>query len=109
MKRNSQIANFPFRAGFTLLEIMLVVMIIALLAGIAIVNYGGVFNTASEAAARAQISDFKIGLLTYRTKAGFYPTTEQGLQALIVKPTTEPVPRNWMSVLEKPLPGLIAF
>ena len=88
------------RGGFTLLEIMLVVMIIALLAGIAIVKMGSTLDEAGDATAKAQINSIKVALLTYRSKAGNYPTTDQGLKALIVRPTTEPVPRSWASVLE---------
>jgi len=93
----------PLRAqhrGFTLLEIMLVVMIIALLATIAIVNMGGVFDTAGDATARAQIQNLNVALLSYRSKAGNYPTVDQGLKALTVRPTTEPLPRAWTSILD---------
>jgi len=88
------------RRGFTLLEIMLVVMIIALLATIAIVNMGGVFDTAGDATARAQIQNLNVALLSYRSKAGNYPTSEQGLKALVVRPTSDPVPRAWTTILD---------
>ena len=80
---------------------MLVVMIIALLAGIAIVKMGGALEDASNTAALAQIQGFKVALLSYRAKGGNYPSTEQGLQALMVRPQTDPVPRAWTSMLEK--------
>ena len=88
------------RAGFTLLEIMLVVMIIAMLAGIAIINMGGALNDAGESTSKAQVQSFDVALLSYRAKAGFYPTTEQGLRALMERPTTEPAPRSWSSLLK---------
>lgn len=89
------------RSGFTLLEIMLVVAIIALLAGVAIVKMGGALEEASDTAARAQIEGFKVALISYRAKGGNYPSTEQGLKALMVRPQSEPIPRSWSSMLEK--------
>jgi len=74
---------------------MLVVMIIGLLIGLAIRMTGSKMNEAKEVAARATIEQTKTNLLTYSFKAGRYPTTEQGLKALVTKPQTEPVPRNW--------------
>src|ERR1700690_2131209 len=63
------------RRAFTLLEIMLVVAIIALLAGVAIVKMGGTLEEASDTATIAQIKGLDVALLTYRAKAGNYPTT----------------------------------
>ena len=79
---------------------MLVVMIIALLAGIAIINMGGALGEAEDVKAKAQIEQFGTALLSYRAKAGFYPTTEQGLNALSTRPTTEPVPRSWSQIIK---------
>jgi general secretion pathway protein G len=93
----------PLRAqkrGFTLLEIMLVVMIIALLAGIAIVKMGPALDEAGDATAKAQINNLSVALLSYRAKGGNYPSTDQGLKALMVRPQTEPVPRAWASLLQ---------
>jgi len=88
------------RAAFTLLEIMLVVMIIALLAGIAIINMGGALNDAGETTVKAHLQQFEVVLLSYRAKAGFYPTTGQGLNALTTRPSTEPAPRSWSQVIK---------
>lgn len=96
MKRISRFAA----AGFTLLEIMLVVMIIALLAGIAILNMTGTMNEAGYSTAKAHLQQFDVALLSYRAKAGFFPTTAQGLNALISRPSTEPVPRSWMGIMK---------
>lgn len=96
MKRTSRSS----RSGFTLLEIMLVVMIIALLAGIAIIKMGPALDEAGYSTAKSHLGQFKVTLLIYRSKAGFYPTTEQGLKALISKPTTDPVPRSWAGLME---------
>jgi general secretion pathway protein G len=81
--------------GFTLLEIMLVVMIIALLAAAAIYNMGDVFGMAGETKSKADINSLKTSLTMYRGLAGDYPTTEQGLKALVTRPESEPRPRSW--------------
>jgi len=82
-------------AGFTLLEILLVVVIIGLLVGVAVVRLGARSGEAKKVAAQRQIDAYKTALGLYELDNGFYPTTEQGLQALIVMPTTAPVPNNW--------------
>lgn len=91
------------RAGFTLLEIMLVVLIIGLLIGMAIKFTGGHLDTARETAVRGHIEQYKTTLLMYQMTNGFYPTTEQGLKALITKPESDPKPRNWRQLLDKPI------
>ena len=73
-------------AGFTLVEIMLVVAIIAVLAGLAIYNLGDVFKDAQIAAAKADMRTYKTALISYRVNAGSYPSTADGLKALTVKP-----------------------
>ena len=92
--------NPPVRSrGFTLMEIMLVVMIIALLASLAIYNFGDLFGNAQEKKAKADLNAFKIALLTYRGNTGNYPTTAQGLQALVTQP--EEKPPTWRKVMEE--------
>jgi len=91
MKRSSR-----NQAGFTLLEIMMVVMIIALLAGAAIFAMKDQFGVAGDAKAKGDINGLKTALMMYRARNGFYPTTEQGLKALVSKPDSEPRPRNWV-------------
>ena len=86
-------------SAFTLLEIMLVVMIIALLAGVAIINMQGTLIEAESTKATAQLQQIDTALVSYRAKAGFYPTTEQGLKALVTRPATEPVPRSWSQII----------
>ena len=81
--------------GFTLLEIMLVVAIIGLLAGSAMYFMGDNLFVAQETKVKADIRGISTQLLVYQGSNGFLPTTEQGLKALVVKPTTEPIPRNW--------------
>jgi general secretion pathway protein G len=83
------------KAGFTLLEMMLVVAIIAMLAGLAIWATGGRLEDAKIAKAKADINGITTSLMLYEASNGFAPTTEQGLKALINKPESEPRPRTW--------------
>jgi general secretion pathway protein G len=72
--------------GFTLIELLVVVVIIGLLAGIVAPRYFGQVGKSNTTAARAQIEQLGKALDTYRLDVGMYPTTEQGLQALVAKP-----------------------
>jgi len=89
------------QAGFTLLEIMLVVMIIALLAAAAIYGLGGNMDIARETRVRTDLNALKSSLMVYEGTNGHLPTTEQGLKALVTKPTTEPRPRNWRKLTDE--------
>ena len=91
-------------AGFTLLEIMLVVMIIALLAGAAIYNMGDTVGEAKKVRADADIKSIGTSLMMYSARNGFYPSSSQGLQALVVRPSDEPKPRNWSSLMKEVAP-----
>lgn len=88
------------QAGFTLLEIMLVVAIIVLLLGAAIYKMRPQVNAAKEARARADIQSLLTPLMLYETTNGFPPSTSQGLGALVNKPTGEPKPRAWSQLME---------
>ncbi len=72
--------------GFTLLEILIVMVIIGLLAGLVAPRYFSQLGQSEIKATRAQISAFEKALDTYRLEVGQYPTTEQGLAALVVRP-----------------------
>ena len=72
--------------GFTLIELLVVVVIIGLLAGLVAPRYFGQVGKSNVSIARAQIDSLGKALDTYRLDIGAYPTTEQGLQALITKP-----------------------
>ncbi len=82
--------------GFTLIEIMIVVMIIAALAAMIVPRLGGRSEQAKRAVAEADIaSNIGLALKLYELDNGNYPTTEQGLKALVSKPSSSPVPTNW--------------
>jgi general secretion pathway protein G len=97
MKLRSRLRTLS-RSAFTLMEIMLVVMIIALLAGLAIFQLGDVFGDAQEAAAKANMNALKTALLTYRGNTGSYPSTSQGLAALVTRPDGAD---RWRQAMEK--------
>lgn len=86
--------------GFTLIEIMMVLAIIGVLIGGAITFTGGMVGQAEVTQAEKQIQTIGANLLGYKNLAGRFPTTEQGLQALITKPSSSPKPRRWIQSLK---------
>ena len=85
-----------YQGGFTLVEILLVVVIIGVLAAMVVPNIAGRGEEARRSAARADIdANLSSALDMYEMDNGRYPTTEQGLEALVSAPTTNPAPRNW--------------
>jgi len=84
------------KSGFTLVEIMLVVIIIGILVAMTVPNLAGRGEQARMSAARADIEvNLSTALDLYELDNGRYPTTEQGLRALLIEPTTTPTPLNW--------------
>ena len=83
------------RAGFTLVEILVVIAIISLLAGVVLLNVAPQIGMGSQAAAKAQIQVLSSAATTYRMAHGRYPTQPQGLEALVQKPSQEPIPENY--------------
>lgn len=83
--------------GFTFIELMVVIVILGILATIVTVNFMGAPDEARQKKAQLDIATFEAALKLYRLDNSVYPTTEQGLQALVEKPTTPPVPRKWRS------------
>jgi general secretion pathway protein G len=81
--------------GFTLIEIMVVVMIIGMLTTIVGIRVMDSFEKARRKAAALQIKQLETALNTYYMDNGFFPTTEQGLEALVNAPTTTPQPKNY--------------
>ncbi len=87
--------------GFTLIELMVVLVIIGLLAALIVPNVLERADDARVTAAKTDISNLMQALKLYRLDNQRYPTAEQGLSALVVKPTAGPVPANWKPYLEK--------
>jgi general secretion pathway protein G len=85
------------QAGFTLIEIMVVVIIIGLLAGIVVPNVMDSLDKANVQKARADFKTLQTALKLYRIDNFNYPSTEQGLESLVSKPSIAPVPRNYKS------------
>lgn len=88
MKRNAS-------QGFTLIEIMVVLVILGLLVAIVGPNILGRGDQARVTAAEAQLSNIANALDLYRLDNSHYPSTQQGLEALAEKPSGTPEPRNW--------------
>ena len=87
--------------GFTLIELMVVLVIIGLLAALIVPNVLDRADDARVTAARTDVSNIMQALKLYRLDNQRYPTGEQGLQALVTKPTAGPIPANWKTYLEK--------
>jgi general secretion pathway protein G len=87
--RNKAVGAFRAR-GFTLLELLVVVVIIGLLAGFVAPRYFGQVGKSEVQIARAQIDALEKALDQYRLDVGRYPDTEAGLKALVTKPSNEP-------------------
>lgn len=83
------------RAGFTLIELLVVLVILGLLAGIVLPRMMGRTEEARRQAAEVQIRSFEQALSMYYADNGFFPTTEQGLKALVEQPTSDPAPKKW--------------
>lgn len=74
--------------GFTLIELMVVIVILGILAGIIVPNFMSAPGEAKQAKARVEISAIETALKMYKLHIGTYPTTEQGLQALVEPPAS---------------------
>jgi len=88
-------------AAFTLIEIVLVLTIIAVLVGAGIKLLTGNVEFAQSTRVEADISAVTSQLQLYEARNFSVPTTEQGLQALVVQPTSDPVPEKWTQLLEE--------
>jgi general secretion pathway protein G len=81
--------------GFTLIELMVVIVILGILAGLIIPRIMGRPEEARQMKAQVQIESIETALRLYKLDSGSYPTTDQGLQALVEAPTVGELPRAW--------------
>ena len=93
--------RLPLKSGFTLLEMVIVLGIIAMILGGSIFAMKNIGNAAKLKQVDADAKGFDSGLRMYKLNAGNYPTTQQGLQALVDKPSSAPVPKRWAKVAER--------
>ncbi len=94
-------ASVPVSRGFTLIEIMVVVIILGVLAALIVPRVVGRADEARTVAAKQDIAAIMQALKLYRLDNSQYPSTEQGLQALVTKPVSDPIPGNWKSYLDR--------
>lgn len=88
-------------SGFTLIELMVVLVIIGVLAALIVPNVLDRAEDARATAAKTDVNNLMQALKLYKLDNQRYPTAEQGLQALLVKPSTSPTPPNWKSYVDK--------
>lgn len=81
--------------GFTLVEVMVVVVILGILAAVVVPKVMSRPDQARLVKAKQDIMSIENAMELYRLDNGVYPSTDQGLQALVSKPTSDPVPRQW--------------
>lgn len=85
------------QSGFTLLEVMVVVVILGILATFVVQNLAGAPEKARITKAKSDIRTIESALERYKLDNAYYPSTEQGLEALVEKPSGEPEPDNYQS------------
>ena len=100
MKTNFTTKGRRNNSAFTLIEIVLVLAIIALLLGAAIFKLTGVFSSSQKQRVAQDLSTFKSALNVYRMNAGTFPSTDQGLNALVSKPTSGKIPKSYEPTLK---------
>src|SRR5690554_6091224 len=93
--KNIDNANIARSRGFTLIEIMVVMVILGLLVAIVAPNIMGRSDQAKVTVAETQLSNIANALDLYRLDNSQYPSTQQGLEALVSKPSGSPEPKNW--------------
>lgn len=98
---SSRLRHRSQNAAFTLLEIMLVVMLISVLLGAGIYMTRGQLEFGRDTRVAADLSSMGTQLRLYQSMNGFYPTTQQGLEALATKPSQAPAPTRWRLLMDQ--------
>ena len=93
--KGESVSHRKSQSGFTLIELMVVMVILATLAFIVAPRFLGEPEKAKRLKAQVTITNMETALKTYFLDNGFYPTTDQGLEALVVEPNTDPLPGKW--------------
>lgn len=88
------------KKGFTLIEILVVLVILSLIAAVVIPRFTGRVDEAKVDTTKLQLKEIKRALEMFKLDNGFYPNTEQGLKALVEKPTLQPEPKKWKKYLD---------
>lgn len=101
MRALAVVFNRRKHRGFTLIELMVVLVIIGVLGALIVPNLIDRAGDARVTAARTDVNNLMQALKLYKLDNQRYPTGEQGLQSLVVKPTASPVPPNWKPYLDK--------
>ena len=101
MKTNRPTSLSRRNSGFTLLEMVIVLGIIAMILGGAIFAMRGIGDAAKLRQVESDFKSMESALAMYKLNAGFFPTTQQGLKALQDKPASTPIPRRWVQVMSK--------
>ncbi|MBT8038467.1 MAG: type II secretion system major pseudopilin GspG [Verrucomicrobiae bacterium] len=89
------------QSGFTLLEMVIVLGIIAMIMGGAIFTMQKISDSGAITVVDGDFSSINNGLQSYKTNAGHYPAEQQGLKALVEKPSSAPRPRRWTQIMDK--------
>lgn len=87
--------------GFTLMELLIVMAVLVILASVVIPRFAGRTEDARRSKAVSDLENIGVAMDMYEADNGEYPTTEQGIDALVSPPTAEPAPTNWRQYLKK--------
>lgn len=89
------------QAAFTLIELVLVLSIIAILVAAVALNSSGFLGSAQDTTVAGDLQKINTALIAYQASAGRPPTTDQGLESLVAKPSKPPVPDKWYAYMEE--------